>query len=325
MNNNFRNYDQDPGRFGPHLFSYEEVEAMLPAYVLGALEPEEMLLVDEYIQQHLALFRQLERLEQTSASLALAVPEVTPPLRVKNQLMARVYQDQQRYQPAQPELRTQLPPPAMASTPEAVSRLDKPAVSLRERLRHWLGGTLLWPALTAVSTAVALLMVIYAAQIWGRLNTVTAQIEQTQQTLAQVQAQNESLQSLNASLQQRVQESENQLALFANANQVVTLEGTEEAPQASGAFYASRETSVLVMRGLLPLGPDQTYELWLIPEQGDPVPAGLVQVDDSGNATATISMVEQPVEFAAVGVSIEPQQGSPQPTGPIVLLGTVKG
>jgi anti-sigma-K factor RskA len=79
----------------------------------------------------------------------------------------------------------------------------------------------------------------------------------------------------------------------------------------------------LILNGLASLPADQTYELWLIPSDGDPVSAGLVQVTADGTTVSQIPMPSQPQEFAAVGLSIEPAGGSPQPTGPIVLLGTV--
>ena len=50
--------------------SYDEVLDKLPAYALGALEPEEMLAVDAYFRKHENLLTRLERSEQAAAQLA---------------------------------------------------------------------------------------------------------------------------------------------------------------------------------------------------------------------------------------------------------------
>ncbi len=59
---------------------------------------------------------------------------------------------------------------------------------------------------------------------------------------------------------------------------------------------------------------DKTLELWLIPKNGAPQPAGLFRPTESGNS---LNVWKQPVDMAqvqAVAVTIEPRQGSPKPT-----------
>lgn len=309
--------------------NYAAMLELLPAYVLGALEPDEMLCVDEYIHQQKELIHHLEQLEETMGQFAFAAPQVAPPPRVKTQLMERIHQDLEVQQAQQ--VREPAPLTASAATPSVPTspvarpvRKDSSSRDWRTLLRGWLGDNLLWPTLTVVATTAALVFMVYTAQIVGHTNTLSSQLEQIRQELTTLQVENQQLQSINDELQQQMFERENQLAIFSGATEVVTLEGTEEAPTASGVFYLGEDASLLVMRGLQPLSAEQIYELWLIPEEGAPVPAGLVNVDASGSATATLALGEQPANFAAVGVSIEPQGGSAQPTGPIVLLGTVK-
>jgi anti-sigma-K factor RskA len=68
---------------------------------------------------------------------------------------------------------------------------------------------------------------------------------------------------------------------------------------------------------------NQTYQLWLIPADGDgaPLPSGLLAVQQAGVDSVTITLPDDATNYAAVGVSIEPAGGSPSPTGPIVLVG----
>lgn len=291
---------------------------MLPAYVLGALETEEMLAVDNHLQHNRKLLLQLERLETTAVQLALSAPQAEAPSQAKRTLMARVRADV-----AEQPKRTV----SIATTDDGAETITtgKPAprrLSWLDALREQLGSSLPGPVLTAAVVGIALLLLGYTGLVQSRLNRLAGELDTVQETLAALRIENGQLLTHNTQLQQQLQQRENQLTQFAGASRVIALEGTEEAPAASGSFHVGPQSSVLVLRGLAPLPKDQTYELWLIPSDGAPVPSGLVEVDEQGAATFTVSMADLPTDFAAIGVSIEPAGGSPQPTGPIVLLGT---
>ncbi len=306
---------------------------MLPAYVLGALEADEMLAVDDYLAAHPALLVRLAELEATADQLALAAPEVEPPARAKAGLMARVQADAEvrsmlSTMEAQPA-RTVSPPLAPTqpareqprpAPPRPIQRAEE-AQSWIDRLRGFLGGNFYWPTLAAGSMAAPLIVAVYAAQAGNSADSISAQLSDAQQRIALLENQVDSLVQVNHQLEEQIANDRNQLAIFANADRVVALAGTPDAPDASGALYVGPENGLLVLRDLPPLPADQTYELWLIPGDGSPIPAGLVQVAEEGDSTFTIALAGQPTDFAAVGLSIEPTGGSPAPTGPIVLLG----
>ncbi len=74
----------------------------------------------------------------------------------------------------------------------------------------------------------------------------------------------------------------------------------------------------LLVNGLPALPEDQEYQVWIITGKG-PASAGIFSSTDSVE-----QLVNLPTDFFgadAVGVSVEPRGGSPQPTGDIVLLG----
>lgn len=106
------------------------------------------------------------------------------------------------------------------------------------------------------------------------------------------------------------------------AAQIIVIAGTEARPAAAGRLIAdpARNSGVLIVVGLAPLTPEQTYQLWLI-KGAVPVSAGLFAVDAAGQATVTLQAGAAPADYDALGVSIEPAGGSEQPTGEIVLLG----
>jgi anti-sigma-K factor RskA len=312
MNEKFSDYNHNDnsGRLSP-----DEVQEMLPAYVLGALDAEEILAVDEYLYQQQSLLEQLNSLELTMAQLAHTAPVAIPPARVKSELMARV-------QAEAPVLAT--PPPVREPVQPLLPRtLERPRPKgWLDGLRGQPGSHWGWPVLAATAVAVSLLVIMYGLQASQEVNRLATDLETMQQEIVVLRTDNQRMEQANLDLRNLLLERENQLALLSNTTQVVTLEGTEAAPQARGTFYAGRTANVLILTGLQPLPPEQIYELWLIPQEGNPIPAGLVQVDETGAAIATLDAADPPQGFAAVGLSIEPAGGSPQPTGPIVLLGS---
>ena len=100
----------------------------------------------------------------------------------------------------------------------------------------------------------------------------------------------------------------------------VSLKGTDVEPQAQGQLIANpaSQSAVLVVTGLPPLEAGKTYQVWLI--GGAPVSAGLLTVDANGQAVLIITSEESIGSFKSLGISVEPEGGSSQPTGDIVVL-----
>lgn len=79
-----------------------------------------------------------------------------------------------------------------------------------------------------------------------------------------------------------------------------------------------RGEAVLLAAGLEPAPEDRTYEAWFI-GAGGASPAGLFDADEEGRAAEVLTGDLAGVE--AIGVTIEPAGGSPQPTSdPIVVV-----
>ena len=100
------------------------------------------------------------------------------------------------------------------------------------------------------------------------------------------------------------------------------------APQGGETFHASAllnpdEKSGMVLTTALKPLEGKDYQLWLI--RGDEkISGGVLRTDPSGATLARISdQVLAGGRPDAFAVTIEPQGGMPQPTGPIILLGKV--
>ncbi|HXG24714.1 MAG TPA: anti-sigma factor [Chthonomonadales bacterium] len=120
----------------------------------------------------------------------------------------------------------------------------------------------------------------------------------------------------------RLQQFEARLPQTAPSNVItVSLKGTEAQPQAQGQLIAdpSSNSAVLVIVGLSPLEPGRTYQVWLI-DGGTPVSAGLLAVDEHGQGVLVLTAEDAIGSFRSLGISIEPEGGSRQPTGDIVVM-----
>ena len=103
----------------------------------------------------------------------------------------------------------------------------------------------------------------------------------------------------------------------------VTLVAAQTPPQPQGkAIYVRDRSSLIFLASNLPLLPPQkAYELWLIPANGAPIPAGVFKPDARGSATVIEPPLPAGVEAKTFAITVEPEQGSSTPTMPIVMMG----
>jgi len=94
-------------------------------------------------------------------------------------------------------------------------------------------------------------------------------------------------------------------------------------PPPSGKALYSRERGGLIFlaSNLHSLPPEKAYELWLIPKQGNPIPAGVFKPDAHGRAQVVNPPLPAGADAKAFAITIEPEQGSQTPTMPIVMMG----
>ena len=105
----------------------------------------------------------------------------------------------------------------------------------------------------------------------------------------------------------------------APSSQEIALQGQGSFTTSAGSAYVDPQSQsvVLIVEHLPPPPGDKTYQAWIITEQG-PQSAGLFQVGHSGWGMSWLD--GRYATGGAIGVSLEPQGGSPKPTQ-VVLLG----
>jgi anti-sigma-K factor RskA len=102
----------------------------------------------------------------------------------------------------------------------------------------------------------------------------------------------------------------------------VTLVAGEAHPAPQGkVFYHPQKGLLFYVANLPALPSSKTYQLWLVPTQGNPVSAGIFQTDAYGNGEVILPSLPVGLRAKAFAVTIEPVGGVPQPTGSKVLVG----
>jgi len=264
----------------------EKLEELLPFYALGAVTDDERAQVEAYVAANSDAKARLEELMQTAAVLPFEAAPVQPSEGLKRKLMGRVEADA--------HARFAVPPQTRAVNWSRFLEL------LRPRAGNWAPQAIM----------ILSLIIVIVASVWGLSlrNQVT------------------SLQSELISLRQELALQREVIARVSSPNsRTFAISGTEHQPTAYGQLIADSETgsAVLLISDLAQLEPGNIYEFWLI--KGDvPIAAGLFNVDGEGNAILQVSRSVTPGLYDVIGVSIEPQGGSVQPTGDIVMLGTVE-
>lgn len=132
-----------------------------------------------------------------------------------------------------------------------------------------------------------------------------------------------------AALRSDMQQQQRELQEAREVADLITAKGTIVVPLASqpgmpkGAAHVmyNAKMGMLMYEGQLEPNPaGKTYQLWLVPEQGNPISAGVFNAASAQTDHFMMKLAPgiTPKVFA---VTLEPSGGRPQPTGPKVLVG----
>ncbi|HTM37007.1 MAG TPA: anti-sigma factor [Terriglobales bacterium] len=92
-------------------------------------------------------------------------------------------------------------------------------------------------------------------------------------------------------------------------------------PAGKAIYSRDQNGLIFVASNLQPPPAQKAYELWLIPSQGAPIPAGTFKPDSRGMAMVVNPPLPAGVEAKAFAITIEPEQGSSAPTSGIIMMG----
>jgi len=167
--------------------------------------------------------------------------------------------------------------------------------------RSW-WGFLGWAATAAV--------IVFAASLWKENAALRQSLASSTSQAAQTTRELEELRRIAA-------------PIIDPEAQRVTLVALKTAPQPQGkAFYLRNRSSLVFVANNMPtLPPQKAYELWLIPSQGAPIPAGVFKPDAHGSATVVNPPLPAGAAAKAFAITVENESGSATPTMPILMMG----
>jgi len=105
---------------------------------------------------------------------------------------------------------------------------------------------------------------------------------------------------------------------------IVSLARFPDAPAGVGRifWYTAPNVWHFMVYHLPPAPPGKTYQLWFITRDAK-ISAGTFQTTETGEGALRITIPPEAVQVTAAAVTLEPEGGVPQPTGPIYLYGGV--
>jgi hypothetical protein len=104
---------------------------------------------------------------------------------------------------------------------------------------------------------------------------------------------------------------------------VVDLASADAAdPRALMFWDRARDRWTFVAHRLPPIGADRTYQLWLVTDDAR-ISAGTFRAEANGDAVVEATYALDRTALRAVAVTVEPAGGVAQPTGPMVVVGSV--
>lgn len=263
-----------------------DLHELTGAYALDALPEDERARFEEHLEACAACRAEVAELQATAAGLG-GLLDQPPPAGLRDRVLADI---DQTPQPAPPDVVVESGKPrgqpGIGGTSSEGAGGGGPADELagRRGRRPW------WAGLQSVAAAVVVILVVGVSIVIANLYDRIDELETDSAQVAEV--------------------------LAAPDADTITVEG-EDGSFARVVVSESRGEAVFLADGMEPVGREQTYELWLIDEAGA-VPAGLFDVDEQGRATRVLAGDLQ--RAAAIGVTVEPAGGSPQPTSDPVML-----
>lgn len=275
-----------------------EIEDLLVPYLLDALSPAERESVEFHVESCQECSLRLQGDGETVAGLAFAVPQLEVPAGVKESLFSRI---------------------------GSLSGAEQVEGRQRVSTRLWLNmGHNFVPRAATVAASVLVIALAFGG-VWfnNRLNDVS---EKNEILTEQVEKMAEREIQIMEMVRDQHYLSYEALRMTAGTTgapvNMLWSTGSPSPPGARGVMMFSqyRTFAILLALNLPPLPGDQAYQVWLI--RGDKMySAGLFTVDSTGYGQAVIIPVVPFAEFDAVGITIEPAEGSSDPTGENILEG----
>jgi len=296
-------------------FSMAELRDMAPAYVLGALNDEELVAFERALASSHELTQEVNAYRNVVAQVGSA-HEVSPPPVIRARFLDKISTQKARADEQSSAPPTTIPspvaPPATADPekrPFTVSTGGAPASKKEipytpQRGNSWL------TAVIAVGMAASL---VFAIQRNSQVSSLNTQLAQRDSILAE----RTTLLAARDSTLNTIFEAERNLVL------VNLVAAPTSGPSIQFFWNLKQGRAVMRTAGLTPAEAGKIYQLWFI-KDGKPVPSRIFNTGaDNKSLESGIEMPTTMTGVTAVAITIEPAGGSQQPTTTPFLVGEI--
>ena len=284
---------------------------MLAAEALGALDGAEARELEAHLATCEECRAELEAWQATAAELAYTAPLVEPPASLRARILKSVREDSA---------------PELSSADAETTRAKRAGVSVEEsgaasnvvrfekRPRRSWSTASKFAALAASLAFVALILSLIL--LWNRYNAMRQDMARLSDRFDQARAELEQERAVAA------REREARELISAPDARIMSLAGTEMAAHARAKFVFDRRTGrAMLMADNLPAAPaGKAYQLWFIMEGKPPMPGQVFTPDTSGHAEMHDEVPVEARSATLFAITLEPQGGVKEPTGPKYLL-----
>jgi anti-sigma-K factor RskA len=267
----------------------EDYKEMLAAQALTALDAEDARALDTHLRGCAECRSEMAEWEETAAFLALEATSLEPSPQVRERILAGVRAEAEKVKLT-----------GDRADGAGDSRI-LPFTSPRRNVWASLG------SFGAIAAALILAALIVSLVVLWQQNRLTQrELARLTTELNQTRAQTEH----NKAVVQLLTSADSHLAKLA---------GTDVAPGAHAMLAYDKTGHAMLMANGLPAAPaGKAYQLWYI-AGGKPMPGKMLATDSAGNLMLEDQIPAAAMSGAVFAVTLEPEGGTPSPTGKIYL------
>jgi anti-sigma-K factor RskA len=261
-----------------------EWEELLAGYVLGDLDPEEVIEMHKIILEHPEIVTKIDHFQETLAMLPLGLSETQPAKNLRDRIAAQAI-------PITVEnlLTDPLDP--------SIDSLNNLFVPINRSPRH----RNLWKLATISLSSIGAIALIALGfdnyQMRQQIATNQIELQKHRQTIAILQG---------------------------SDNRMISLKGMGAIPAASGSVMIAptEKTAMISIQNLRPIPEDNSYRLWAIVD-GKKVDCAQFRPDEQGKVFVKVPLGNALKQTTTLIITIEPNKDMPEPTGEMVMKGEV--
>jgi anti-sigma-K factor RskA len=261
-----------------------EWEELLAGYVLGDLDPEEVIEMHKIILEHPEIVTKIDHFQETLAMLPLGLSETYPDKNLRDRIAAR----------AIPITVENL---STAPLDLSIDSLNAPLETINRSPRRrniWKLATI---GLTSIGAIALIALGFDNYQMRQQIASNQIELQKHSATIAMLQG---------------------------SDNRMISLKGMGAIPAASGSVMIAptEKTAMISIQNLRQIPQENSYRLWAIVD-GKKVDCAQFRPDEQGKVFMKVPLASALKQSTTLIITIEPNQDMPEPTGEMVMKGEV--